>query len=237
MEISKVLSALAALAMGPVLAGCITVDKSSFTEQPGQKVIVRSGMEAILSAGRETQLVVAPSSREETELRPTYVAMIRNISSQPVTFRYSDIRVTHMETGKPLKLWNVDELQSDARGRAFVGALLGGAIGAASGSYSGYGQVNGRNFSYSGYNSGVAAANASALSSAAATAGEINVAALENNMLQDNTILPGEVYGGAFVFDKPSVTDTMAPKHYVFTIKVGDDTHVVQVNISSKKIR
>ena len=154
------------------LSGCVTVEKTSFAKQAGQEVLVRSGRDAILSQTGSTQLIVAPASRTEQMPRPTYVALIRNTGKKPVTLRYSDISVVQTDTGKSLKVWTVDELQSEARGQAIALALLGGVAGAASGYYSGSGTINGQHYTYSGYNGAAASAIANAnVRSAAAEGG------------------------------------------------------------------
>ncbi|MCM5559157.1 hypothetical protein [Pleomorphomonas sp. JP5] len=228
-------SVLAVASAAVVLSGCVTVEKTSFAKQAGQEVLVRSGRDAILSQTGSTQLIVAPASRTEKMPRPTYVALIRNTGNKPVTLRYSDISVVQTDTGKPLKVWTVDELQSEARGQAIALAILGGVAGVASGYYSGSGTVNGQHYTYSGYNGAAGSAIAGANVRSAAAEGEINVAALENNMLMDNTILPGESYGGAFVFDAAKVAKTSDPKQYTITFKIGPDVHKIQLAVTKEK--
>ncbi|WP_370675390.1 hypothetical protein [Pleomorphomonas sp. PLEO] len=220
-----------------LLSGCVTVEKSSFAKQAGQEVLVRSGRDAILSQTGSTQLIVAPVSRTQQMPRPTYVALIRNVGSKPVTLRYSDISVIQTDTGKPLKVWTVDQLQSEARGQAFALALIGGLAGAAGGYSSGSGTVNGYHYSYSGYNSAAGSALASENIRSATLEGELNVAALENNMLMDNTILPGESYGGAFVFDAAKVNKLSDPKQYTINFKIGTDVHKIQLSVTKEKVQ
>lgn len=236
-DILKRYTVLAVASAALVASGCVTVEKTSFAKQAGQEVLVRSGRDAILSQVGSTQLIVAPVSRTEQLPRPSYVALIRNTGSKPVTLRYSDISVVQTDTGKPLKVWTVDELQSEARGQAIALALIGGMAGAASGYYSGSGSVNGYHYSYSGYNSGVGAAVANANIRSAAIDGELNVAALENNMLMDNTILPGESFGGAFVFDAAKVKKTSDPKQYTINFKIGSDVHKIQLAVTKEKAK
>ncbi len=226
---------LTAASAALVLAGCVTAEKSSFSKQAGQEVLVRSGRDAILSQTGSTQLIVAPVSRSQQMPRPTYVALIRNSGPKPVTLRYADISVVQTDTGKPLKVWTVDQLQSEARGQAIALALFGGMAGAASGYYSGSGNVNGNHYSYSGYNSAVGSAVANANIRSAALEGELNVAALESNMLMDNTILPGESYGGAFVFDPAKVKKSSYPKQYTINFKIGNDVHKIQLVVTKEK--
>lgn len=229
----SVLAAASVVALG--LTGCVTVEKTTFAKQAGQEVLVRSGRDAILSQTGSTQLIVAPVSRTQQMPRPTYVALIRNLGSKPVTLRYSDISVIQTDTGKPLKVWTVDQLQSEARGQAIALAILGGVAGAASGYYSGSGNVNGYHYSYSGYNSAAGSAIAAENIRSATIEGELNVAALENNMLMDNTILPGESYGGAFVFDAAKVAKLSDPKQYTINFKIGADVHKIQLTVTKEK--
>jgi len=220
---------MAAVAIAAAMAGCVPVEKAEFGQMAGQTVVVRDGRQAVLSRGRATELIVAPASRVQGDFRPAYVAMIRNMSGAPITFMYSDITVTQVEDGKPLKVWTVDQLQSEARGNAIVGAILLGAAGAAGGYYAGSGQVNGYRYTYSGYNSGVGAALASRNVNQVTQQAQANIANLENNMLKDNTIMPGEVYGGRFVFDGAKVKSRTDPKHYRISFKIGPDSHVIDL--------
>ena len=169
--------------------------------------------------------------------RPTYVALIRNVGGAPVTFRYGDISVVQADTQKPLKVWNVDQLQAEARGQAMAAAILGGIAGAAGGYYAGTVHVNGNHYNYSGYNSGVGAALASSNVNSAMVAGEINVAALENAMLMDNTILPGEAYGGVFVFDAAKVSSIKNPRSYRVNFKVGNDVHQFDLLVTREQVK
>jgi len=118
-----------------------------------------------------------------------------------------------------------------------VMALVGGIAGTGAGYYSGNYQVNGRNYNYSGYSSTVGSMVSSANVSSAMRAGEINVAALEANMLMDNTILPGEIYGGLFEFDagKPLMPNT--PVRYTVTIPVGTETHQLNLAVRREKVQ
>ncbi|WP_126539681.1 hypothetical protein [Oharaeibacter diazotrophicus] len=219
------------------LSGCVTVEKTSFATRAGQQVVVRSGTEAVLSQVGSTQVIIAPASRAQELPRPAFVALIRNVGRAPVTFRYADISVTQADTGKPLKVLNVDELQAEARRQAIALAIIGGVAGAAGGYYAGSVNVNGNNYNYSGYNSGVGAALASSNINAATTAGELNVAALENTMLMDNTILPGESYGGLFQFDPAKVAKLTDPKNYIVNFRVGRDLHQIRLTMKREKVQ
>lgn len=59
--------------------------------------------------------------------------------------------------------------------------------------------------------------------------GQQNLATLEREVLKDNTMMPGEWYGGQVVFDPPQ-TSTGDQKAYRITISVGGERHEVDVS-------
>ena len=54
------------------------------------------------------------------------------------------------------------------------------------------------------------------------------MAALEGTVIKDNTLLPGEWYGGALHI-APLVSSDQASKTYTITIEVGTDRHDIVV--------
>jgi hypothetical protein len=56
--------------------------------------------------------------------------------------------------------------------------------------------------------------------------GRRNLDALERSVIKDNTLLPGEWYGGQVVFDPPK---NVEGKNIVISIQVGTDLHQVEV--------
>jgi hypothetical protein len=58
--------------------------------------------------------------------------------------------------------------------------------------------------------------------------GQRNMAALEQSVIKDNTLMPGEWYGGQLHLAPPT-DQGGGPKTYSITIKVGSDLHVIEV--------
>ncbi len=95
-----------------------------------------------------------------------------------------------------------------------------------------------RNVSISGYDptaAAIAQAQAAAQNDAMIAntieRGRQNLDTLERSVIKDNTLLPGEWYGGQLVFD-PSDGDIR--KNYQITIQVGPDTH--QIDIARERV-
>jgi hypothetical protein len=59
--------------------------------------------------------------------------------------------------------------------------------------------------------------------------GQRNMAFLERTVMKDNTLLPGEWYGGR-VFLQPPTSVSNGPKSYVIALQVGPDRHEVVVD-------
>jgi hypothetical protein len=187
--------------------------------------------------------------------RPVFVVAINNLSPGPLDFHVSDVTVTQDIDGRQLSLPIVtyDQLVSEERTRQTVGALLVG-VAAGANSYSaaraGYGSsfgtVNATTYGPNGvyqtsglvqtsyYNptaAAIAQSNASAENAAMIAQtierGQANMATLERTVIKDNTLMPGEWYGGQLHFAPPQ--ETTGEKTYRIAIKVGGDVHEVTI--------
>jgi hypothetical protein len=58
--------------------------------------------------------------------------------------------------------------------------------------------------------------------------GQRNMAVLEQSVIKDNTLMPGEWYGGQLHLAPPT-DQAGAQKTYTIVITVGNDRHVVEV--------
>ena len=58
--------------------------------------------------------------------------------------------------------------------------------------------------------------------------GQRNMAALEQSVIKDNTLMPGEWYGGQLHLAPPT-DQGGGPKIYSIVIKVGSDLHIIEV--------
>jgi hypothetical protein len=71
-----------------------------------------------------------------------------------------------------------------------------------------------------------AAAQNEAMISSAVETGQRNLANLEHTVIKDDTLLPGEWYGGQLQFEPPNGS---APKDHSITVQIGTDTHLINV--------
>jgi hypothetical protein len=71
-----------------------------------------------------------------------------------------------------------------------------------------------------------AAAQNEAMIATAVETGQRNLGTLEKTVIKDNTLLPGEWYGGQLQFDAPNGD---SPKSYGITVQIGNDTHQFDV--------
>ncbi|WP_439360975.1 hypothetical protein [Bradyrhizobium sp. DASA03007] len=60
-------------------------------------------------------------------------------------------------------------------------------------------------------------------------AGQRNMAILEQSVIKDNTLMPGEWYGGQLHLAPPVASDGGGPKTYTVVITVGADRHVIDI--------
>ncbi len=60
--------------------------------------------------------------------------------------------------------------------------------------------------------------------------GQANLATLEQSVVKDNTLMPGEWYGGQLHLAPPVDGAGGASKNYVLTLMVGNDRHVIDVS-------
>lgn len=156
---------------------------------------MRQGREAVISRQAQSTVILAATSRTaHVNARPEFVAMIQNTGKAPVTFRYSDITALNATNDEPLKVFSLDDLQSEARTAAVISALLIGAAGAAAGAAAaqnagrtyGSGTVNGpygaSTYTWQTYNPGAAQLAASAYGAASGAAAGATLAAGERKV-------------------------------------------------------
>jgi hypothetical protein len=139
----------------------------------------------------------------------------------------------------PMQVVTFEMLQQEEQSRQVARAILTGVAGAAnaySASRAGYGSYttpSGRTGTfYSPTAAAIAQNNAAAQNDAmfAATIerGQQNMAQLEQSVIKDNTLMPGEWYGGQLHLAPP--TDQPGnQKTYSIVITVGNDRHVIEV--------
>ena len=130
-------------------------------------------------------------------------------------------------------------LAQEEKNRQVATAILAGVAGAAnaySASQAGYGHYttpNGRSGTFYSPTAAVMAQNNAAVQNEAMFAatvetGQRNMAMLEQSVIKDNTLMPGEWYGGQLHLAPPT-DQAGGQKTYTIIITVGNDRHVVEV--------
>ena len=237
------------LAATLALLGCVTTEKAYFKPTAGQEAIVRDGNSAIVSKKPRSIVMVRPAQREMSPGgRPVYVIAAYNDGPNSTLLSVSGITVEQMANGQPigeLKVFTYEDLVREEQARQVMAAILVGvAAGANSAAASNAGYYNSQSTVYTPrgtatvYTSGYSPAAASiarntasyenaAMTSAVIERGQQNMATLENQVLKDNTIMPGEWVGGQVHIAPPANNE--AGKEYRMTVVVGSDVHQIDV--------
>src|SRR3954452_8433581 len=173
-------------------------------------------------------VMITPAARQmERGRRPVYVVGLFNNSGNPLDFRVADISVAQSIGGRIVYLPVVpyEELVQEERTRQVVSALL--VTAAAVGNAHSARQVD--DPTAAAIAQGNASAQNDAMIASAVATGQANMAALEKGVIKDNTLLPGEWYGGQLHFAPPE-SDTSGPKTYRIIIPIGADVHEIEVS-------
>lgn len=226
--------AIALLAVSSLCA-CVPTEKVAFTAGPQQQTIVRDGRSTMVSKKRTSTVMISPASREVAPgRRPVFVIAIQNTGKAPAEFRVAAVSAVQMQDGAPSRAMPIvpyEQLVSEERARQVASAVLVGlaAVGNAHAAHQ-------ASFTRSGHYSPIAGAingaradsqNAELIADTLAT-GQFNLAALEQDVLKDNTVLPAEWIGGLLHMEPPA-GDAGPIKAYVITVPVGGDVHEIVV--------
>jgi hypothetical protein len=241
---------LALVALAILCSGCVTTESVQFRPSADQQSLVRDGQPAIVSTKKNTIAILQPAARQfQIGGRPVFVLAIYNRSSTPQDFRVANISVTQRLNGNDaqLKVITYEELVREERTRqAFhaLGAGLAAAGNSMSAAQAGYYHSNstvyGPSGSYqvttTGYSPAAAAiaqSNANMqnehMINAAIERGRANMANLERSVIKDDTLLPGEWYGGQLHI-QPLVSEQGPTKLYSIVVRVGADRHEFQIS-------
>jgi hypothetical protein len=230
MDTTKVVALCATV----LLTGCVTGEVARFEAKgPTQQAIVRDGRSAIVSRKKESIVLVSPAGRQfQSGQRPVFVVGVTNIGRQPIEFRVANVSVTQMAGDKRVGLAVVtyEQLVVEERNRQVAAAILTGlaaGANAAAASQAGYGRSYGAVYGPGGrvatYSATTFSPTANAIAQANAAVqneamiantieqGRANMAALEQGVIKDNTMMPGEWYGGQLHFEAPQSAGN-APK-------------------------
>ncbi|WP_232628301.1 hypothetical protein [Methylobacterium sp. Leaf118] len=221
--------------LATMAAACVPTEKVAFNAGPQQQSVVRDGRNAVISKKKSSTVIVTSASREiASGSRPVFVVGIQNNGKIPSDFRVTSVSAVQIQDGAPSKSMAVvtyDQLVSEERTRQVVSAILvgaaiaGNAYAAQNASYTN----SGRYSPIAGAINGARAdAQNAALIGETVAGGQLNLAALEQNVIKDNTVMPAEWVGGQLHIEPPA-GGVGAAKAYVITVPVGNDIHEITV--------
>jgi hypothetical protein len=241
--------AFVALLCAAVLSGCVTAETVQFQPRADQQSITRDGVPGLVSTRKNSIVIARPAARQfQIGGRPVFVIAVYNRSRGPEEFRVANVSVTQNVSGNDaqLKVITYEELVSEEKTRqtiAAIGVGLAAAGNAMSAAQAGYYNANSTIFTprgtyqvhttgYSPAAAAIAQSNANAqnaeMISATVERGQANMATLERTVLKDNTLMPGEWYGGQLHI-APLVSQD-GPKVYTISVAVGFDRHEIQIS-------
>ncbi len=211
---------LGIVVLGATLTGCVTNGETVqfHSSSPTQQAMMRDGQPALVSRQKNSVVLVRPASRQlQANGRPVFIVGINNLGKTPIDFRVAAVDVSQKvgEQEFPMQVVTYEMLVQEEKSRQVVMAILTGVAGAAnsySASRAGYGSYTtpkgGHGTFYSPTAAAIAQGNAAAQNEAmfAATIerGQQNMAQLEQSVIKDNTLMPGEWYGGQLHISPPT---------------------------------
>ena len=235
---------LGIVVLGAALSGCVTNNETvQFrTSNPQQQAMMRDGQPALVSRQKNSLVLVRPASRQlQANGRPVFVVGINNFSRGPIEFRVAQVEANQRVGASeyPMQVVTFEMLQQEEKNRQVASAILIGVAGAAnaySASRAGYGSYttpSGRTGTFYSPTAAVIAQNNAAVQNEAMFAatierGQQNMVQLEQAVIKDNTLMPGEWYGGQLHLAPPTDQGGVQ-KAYSIVIMVGSDRHVIEV--------
>lgn len=235
---------LAIVALCAVLGGCMSTGETvSFkASNPQQQALMRDGQPALVSRQKSSLVLVRPAARQlQANGRPVFVIGINNLGKQPVDFRVGQVEAVQHAAGSDfeMKVVTYEMLVQEERNRQVAAALLTGlaaganAYSAANAGHGSYTTPSGRTGTFYSPTAAAIAQNNAAIQNEAMIAatvetGQRNMAALEQAVIKDNTLMPGEWYGGQLHLAPPT-DQGGGPKTYTIVITVGTERHVIDV--------
>jgi hypothetical protein len=237
------------IGLAVLCSGCVTTEAVRFQPKPQQEALIRDGNPGIVSRKKSSIVIVRPAAREfQPGGRPVFVVGMTNVGRSPLEFRVADVQAEQRvgDQAHGLKVITYEELVSEERNRQIAAAIITGIVAGANaaaasqqGYYNSTSTVYGPRGTYqvntSGYSPTAAAiaqtraaVQNDAMIAATVEQGQRNMATLEQAVIKDNTVLPGEWYGGQLHLQPPS-SDAGPLKNYVITVQVGPDRHEIDV--------
>jgi hypothetical protein len=241
---------LIAFACALALSACMQ-ETVRFQAKPTQQSMVRDGQPALISQKQNSLVMIRPAFRRfASGDRPVFVVAVRNLTKAPLDFSMRNIAVTQVAGAAtlPMKVFSYEDLVAEEETRqVFAAILVGAAAGAnaAVASQAGYRtrtttvHAPGASYSYrtATYSPSAAIAaqkratrQSQRLIDAAIKDGNANLAALEREVIKDNTLLPGEWYGGTLHVAAPAEAEgASGAKSYAIAMTIGPDRHEIDV--------
>jgi len=239
-----------AVATAAIVGGCVTTETVQFRPTASQQALMRDGQPAIVSRLKNSRVLMRPALRQfQPGARPVFVVAIYNLTNGPLDFRVGNVEVTQLVNGQaaPLKVVTYEQLVSEEHDRQVfhaIGAGLAVAGNSMAAANAGYyhssstvytpgGAYHVNTTGYSPAAAAIAQSNANAQNEAVISAtierGQANLAALERSVIKDNTLMPGEWYGGQLHI-QPLVSDSgSGSKSYQIVLNVGPDRHEINI--------
>lgn len=243
--------ALIVLAGALGCSACMMQENVRFRASPEQQAIMRDGQPALISRKKSSVVMIRSAERRfASGSRPVFVIAMRNVTEKPIDFLVRDITVTQTAGADrtAMKVFSYDELVAEEEEHQMVTGLLVAAATAtdlALASQAGYRTSTTTVNSPSGshtyrsrtYNPSTSLAayrrairRSQSMINAASRENRGSLAALEREVIKDNTLMPGEWYGGTLHVEAPPDTGGSAgPKRYVIAMTVGPDRHEIEV--------
>jgi len=231
-------------------SSCVQQEVVRFQAKAQQQSFMRDGQPALVSEKKNSIVLIRPATRQTAAGgRPVFVIGIRNLTKAPFDFLVSNVQVVQViaQNTVPLKIFTYEELVQQERNRQVVEAILVGTaagLNSYSASKAGYsnntttrytatGAHTSYSTSYSSYRA-IAAQNRAArenekMTDAAIAQGQANLSNLERDVIKDNTLMPGEWYGGTLQFQAPVQEESGAPKNYTIALTVGTERHEIDI--------
>lgn len=235
-----------------LLAGCST-SQIQLSPAPDQQAIVRDGMPVLISQKKHVVMLRPNTRLLKGNERAAFTLVVLNRGPQPETLLESHVTAMQTVEGKStsIRVWRYAELVEEEQTRQVVAALAVGLSGAArsmsaanagyvttTGSFNGYGPNGGTYGSYSSTTYDPLRAQLAQQAANSETAadlamlrgqGEQNMAALQQTILKDNTVMPGEWFGGSVVLEPPQKTSG-GPVNYTLSVEFAGEQHIFSVS-------
>jgi len=242
-----------ACALCALVAGCVTTETVQFRPKAQQQALMRDGQAALISRRQNSIVMIRPAARQfQAGGRPVFAVGIYNLSGRPIDFRVANVQVvqTVNQQTVEIKVFTFEELATEERNRQVAMAIIGGLAAGANaysasraGYYNNTSTVSTPRGTYQVHTTGYSpTANAIAQSNAAAQneamisgivdQGQQNMAALEQGVIKDNTLLPGEWYGGQLHM-QPLSREGDGAKQYSIALLIGNERHEIDISQGS----